>query len=180
MRSACLTLLLLSLAAPAAAQTSPYAGEAPRAIKALSDEEVRSLADGAGMGFARAAELNGLPGPRHTLDLAADLHLDEVQRTALEAIFRRMQTEARRLGAEIVERERALDSLFASGTTDADRVRARAEELGLLYGRLRAAHLVAHLETTRLLNRHQIARYAELRGYRDDDPGGGPAHDSHH
>ena len=173
-------LLTLVIASPAAAQTSPYAAEAPRAIKALSDDEIRSLTDGAGMGFARAAELNGLPGPRHTLDMAAHLHLDDAQTTALEAVFARMQSEARRIGAEIVERERALDRRFAAGATTADRIREESVELGRLYGELRAIHLVAHLESTALLNRHQVARYAELRGYGEADPGGSTGHDSHH
>ena len=170
----------LLLAAPAAAQTSPYAGEAPRSIKALSDDEVASLIDGAGMGFARAAELNGVPGPRHALDMAADLHLDDAQRAALEDVFARMQTHARRLGTEIVERERELDALFAAGGAQPDEVRRRSAELGRLYGELRATHLVAHLETAPLLNDHQIARYATLRGYGAADPGGGGGHAGHH
>ena len=39
-------------------------------IKALSDHEVSALLDGHGSGFAKAAELNGYPGPTHVLDLA--------------------------------------------------------------------------------------------------------------
>ena len=49
------------VAATPAAQTSPYAGEETRAIKALSAQEVESLLGGKGMGFAKAAELNGYP-----------------------------------------------------------------------------------------------------------------------
>jgi hypothetical protein len=47
-------------------QVSPYAGEQGRAIKALSQKEVSDLLDGAGMGYAKAAELNRYPGPMHT------------------------------------------------------------------------------------------------------------------
>lgn len=51
---------------------SPYAGQESREIKALSPDEIAALRKGDGMGFAKAAELNGYPGPRHVLDLAAE------------------------------------------------------------------------------------------------------------
>lgn len=54
---------------------SAYAGQADRAIEALSPERVRGLLAGGWMGLAKAAELNGLPGPKHVLDLAEPLVL---------------------------------------------------------------------------------------------------------
>ena len=42
---------------------SPYAGQESRAIKALSDSEIDDLANGRGMGLAKAGELNGYPSP---------------------------------------------------------------------------------------------------------------------
>jgi hypothetical protein len=47
-----------------------YAGQQTRAIKALSSQEEQDLRLGRGMGLAKAAELNGYPGPMHT-------HLDQ-------------------------------------------------------------------------------------------------------
>ena len=170
----CVTLL----AAPAAAQTSPYAAEPARAIAALSDEEVAQLLDGAGMGFARAAELNGVPGPRHALDHADSLHLSAAQREQIDAIFTRMQAEARRLGAEIVEHERRLDSLFAAGTARSNDVDRRSVELGRLYGQLRSVHLNAHLETAAVMHPPQVARYVRLRGY--SEAGAAAGHEAHH
>jgi hypothetical protein len=41
-----------------------------RSRQALSDQEVSALLDGHGAGFAKAAELNGYPGPMHVLELA--------------------------------------------------------------------------------------------------------------
>ncbi len=54
-------MLALGLAAlaPSAVAASPYAGQESREIKALSPEEISSLLSGKGMGFAKAAELNG-------------------------------------------------------------------------------------------------------------------------
>src|ERR1043166_1905183 len=44
---------------------SPYAGQQSREIKSLSDQEIDGLKNARGLGLAKAAELNGYPGPRH-------------------------------------------------------------------------------------------------------------------
>lgn len=56
-----LSLLLAAVAAATAQAPSPYAGQEGRPIKALSETEMRDLAQGRGMGLAKAAELNSLP-----------------------------------------------------------------------------------------------------------------------
>jgi hypothetical protein len=58
---------------------TPYAGQQGRPIKALPDEDIAALRKGEGMGLAKAAELNGYPGPAHVLTLAARLGLTESQ-----------------------------------------------------------------------------------------------------
>jgi DNA repair protein RadC len=40
---------------------NPYAGQQTRSIKALSPEDIDELRKGAGMGLAKAAELNSIP-----------------------------------------------------------------------------------------------------------------------
>ena len=62
------------------AQSNPYAGDQARDIKALSQQEVKQYLSGAGMGFARAAELNRYPGPMHVLELSDQLALTPEQR----------------------------------------------------------------------------------------------------
>ena len=66
--------LLLSLthvsATLAEEKPSPYAGQQARQVKALSKAEIEGLLAGRGLGYAKAAELNHYPGPRHVLDLA--------------------------------------------------------------------------------------------------------------
>jgi hypothetical protein len=64
----------------AAEPLSPYSGEERREIKALSKEEVNGYLSGDGMGFAKVAELNHHPGPRHVLELADQLQLSDEQR----------------------------------------------------------------------------------------------------
>ena len=147
-------------------QHSPYAGEEGREIKALSADEVAGLLSGEGLGFAKAAELNGIPGPRHVLDLAGELGLTAEQRAGVDRVFVAMREEAVELGRRIVERERALDLSFAEGATPGG-IRDLTREIGLLRGRLRAVHLAAHLETAALLTGEQIAEYGRLRGYGD-------------
>jgi Spy/CpxP family protein refolding chaperone len=182
-------LAVLSLALCAAAADAQemkhegYAGEERREIKSLSAEEVEQLLNGHGMGLAKAAELNRYPGPRHVLELAVELRLTPEQRAQTQAAFERMRGEAVRLGRLIVERERALDAMFAKGEIDAGKLRAATSEIARLQGELRAAHLAAHLETRRLLSPQQINKYDELRGYaagRKAGEGRGHAHDGKH
>lgn len=168
-RLICLLVLSLTLGLVASAwgqqQPTGYAGEERREIKSLSEEEIEQLLQGHGMGLAKAAELNHYPGPRHVLDLAAQLELTPAQRAATEASFRRMRDEAVRLGRQIVERERALDAMFAKGEIEAAQLRAATAEIAGLQGNLRAAHLTAHLEMRRTLSPAQIKKYDQLRGY---------------
>jgi len=69
----------MPMGAQAAIAESPYAGQQSRSIKALPEGDIAALQNGDGMGMAKAAELNGYPGPRHVLALAAELHLTEAQ-----------------------------------------------------------------------------------------------------
>lgn len=163
-------VIACTLAAPAfAAETpmTPYAGQQVRTIKALSDEDIAALLKGHGMGMAKAAELNGYPGPTHVLTFAKELKLTKSQEQQVEAIFDQMSMAAKSLGAELVERERMLDQLFAKGEITPDRLSAETAAIGELEGRLRSVHLSAHLATRALLNPDQIALYQRLRGYGD-------------
>jgi hypothetical protein len=152
-------------ALPVLAADMPYAGQQTRAIKALSDDDVAALRKGEGMGMAKAAELNGYPGPVHVLALAAQLGLSEGQRHDVQTVFDRMSTAAKPLGGELIAQEQALDQLFAKGEITPDRLAAATAAIAELQGRLRLVHLSAHLETRALLNADQIARYERLRGY---------------
>jgi Spy/CpxP family protein refolding chaperone len=161
-------------------QTGGYAGKERREIKSLSQEEIEQLLQGHGMGLAKAAELNHYPGPRHVLDLGAQLELTPAQRAETEAAFARMREEAVRLGRQIVERERALDALFAKGEIETGNLRAATSEIARLQGALRAAHLAAHLEMRRILSPAQIKKYDELRGYTGAGKQTPAAHDHSH
>lgn len=144
---------------------SPYVSQQASPVRGLSAQEVDDYLNGRGAGFARTAELNGYPGPRHALDMRSQLALSEAQADAAQRIFAAMRADAVRLGRAIVERERTLSAAFATRRIGAGALESETRALGLLYGQLRARHLRAHLELTALLTPDQIARYQALRGY---------------
>ena len=144
---------------------SPYAGQQSRDIKALSDQEVKDLLGGAGMGMAKAAELNRYPGPMHAIELADRIGLSQGQRERLEILTQRHRKRARKLGEEVVALERELDALFARGRPTPEEVDRLTLAIGQAQGRLRADHLNTHLATTALLTPEQVDRYVKARGY---------------
>ena len=143
----------------------------PGPLRGLDSAEVAALMAGDGMGQARAAELNGWPGPKHVLELADSLGLSPDQRAGVEAVRARMLAAARPLGAEILAGEAGLESAFREGTMDDAELARRVGALGEQRGRLRLVHLRAHLEAAALLTPAQRARYYQLR-----KPAPGPAH----
>lgn len=147
------------------APATPYAGQQARPIKALSATEQADLLAGRGMGLAKAAELNGYPGPLHVLELAPKLALTPEQHARTQALFESMQRDAIAAGRELVQAERALDALFAERQVTPERLREALDRIGALQARLRDVHLAAHLEQTKLLTPKQASTYASLRGY---------------
>jgi hypothetical protein len=101
--------------------TSAYAGEEARAIKALSAEDIEALRSGQGMGFAKAAELNGYPGPAHVLALADQLQLTSEQLSKTRAIEASMRAKAKTIGIELIDAERQLDICLHPRTSTLNR-----------------------------------------------------------
>lgn len=159
--------LALALAAPALSREKPrtYAGEEKREVKALSPEEIESYRTGAGMGFAKAAELNHYPGPKHVLELATELSLDPAQRKETQRIYDSMHAQTVGLGARLLVSERELDGLFAAATIDESSLARSVREIARLQGEIRLEHLKAHLAMRSLLTPAQVAKYDSLRGY---------------
>jgi hypothetical protein len=164
------SLLAAVLVIPVALAASPYVGQTSRSIKALSDEEVADYLSGKGMGLAKAAELNGYPGPAHVLELATQLELSPAQRVNTEAIFERMQTSARAAGRRLVDEERRLDELFVSKAISPTLLHQTLDSIASLQSAVREIHLRAHLEQAEVLSAAQAMKYWHLRGYADDNP----------
>jgi len=170
------TVFSYATTAWAAEALSPYTGQERREIKALSKEEVDGYLSGDGMGFAKTAELNHYPGPRHVLELEAQLRLSDEQRKRTQAIFDEMKSKAVSLGKQLVEKEHLLDSRFAEGNISDGELEQLVTEISVIQAKLRAVHLRAHLAQRPVLTQDQIRHYEALRGYQQpgtDDPHAG-------
>lgn len=159
-------LIVVSIKVPAESD-APSAGQASREIKAFSNQEIEGYLNGRGMGYAKAAELNYFPGPRHVMDLSQELDLTHQQLKQTRAIFDAMKEKAAHLGVQLIEKERVLDRKFAGENIDEQTLDELVAEISVLEGKIRRAHLKAHLEQRKLLNERQVLRYADLRGYTD-------------
>ena len=162
------TFLAAGGAAETPATTSPYAGQEDRPIKSLSAEDLAELRRGGGWGLARAAELNGMPGPAHLLELKDRIPLTANQVTAISAIFTDMRAAAIGEGERLISREAALETAFRNGSVTDRSLQGLPSEIGRARTALRHVHLAAHLKTLPLLIHAQIARYHVLRGYAGD------------
>jgi hypothetical protein len=160
------SLLMLAASAQAGAQNHhPYAGQQDRSVKALSDDETKQYLAGAGMGYAKAAELNGYPGPMHVLELADKLALSAEQRDATRRLMESHKAEARALGAKRVDAEKRLDALFRSGNVGAPELADAVRAAAAIEGDYRFSHLETHRRMRALLSEEQVRRYDDLRGY---------------
>lgn len=145
-----------------------YAGEQKRSIKALSDDTIDGYRMGRGMGMAKAAELNHYPGPMHILQLKEKLRLSPEQSATLEKTFDRMHNETVQLGNSLIEQEQMLDSVFSTAKADSINVKDLTSRIGELQGKIRFAHLNAHITAQKILTAEQIALYDRERGYASD------------
>jgi hypothetical protein len=166
-----LALLVVVVAAAGSASAqhnghAPYAGLEQRSIKALSAQQIADLQAGRGMSLALAAELNGYPGPLHTLELADRLGLSELQRARIQALYESMKAETAALGEKLITQERGLDEAFVARKIDERSLQSMTAQIGETQAILRAAHLRYHLITEQLLSPHQRQIYAAARGYR--------------
>jgi len=154
-------------ATPQSGTRSPYADsydpEAP--IRALSAELVEQILQGQGASLALPAELNGLPGPRHVLDLADQLDLSPGQQAQVQDVYDRYLAEAVPAGERYLAAAQALEEGLRSGAISEEELSELVTEASRLEGELVTIHLTAHLRTAAILTPAQIAVYNQLRGY---------------
>jgi membrane-associated protease RseP (regulator of RpoE activity) len=171
-------VLCIMLFAPAigAAETghSKYAGQHTRTIKSLSADDIAELRRGGGWGLAKAAELNGVPGPAHLLELKDRIPLSADQVRRIEALHAGMKAKAIAEGEKLIALEARLENHFADRSVTDKILRGLLARIAESRRDLRYAHLATHLETPKILSDAQIARYNKLRGY------GGAAHGAEH
>lgn len=159
-------IFILTFSVVAIANTdSVYSGLEKNEIKSLSKNEISGYLNGKGMGFAKVAELNHYPGPRHVLDLSHDLQLSEQQIEDTRHIYQDMKSKAKEYGALLIEKEREIEGLFLTEKTDSMRLQKLTRESAEITAQIRLAHLEAHVLQKKLLTEGQIKKYDEIRGY---------------
>ena len=167
-----LVLILIAIFAFSAdhSHQSKYVGEEKREIKSLSATDIEELLNGKGWGLAKAAELNGVPGPVHLLEMKKEIGLSAEQISEIEDIYRKMKQKAIPLGLELIELERELNNHFANRTITNRLLRQILQKIAQVYEQLRYVHLSTHLKTPDILKSEQITLYNKLRGYTSNDP----------
>jgi hypothetical protein len=149
---------------------SPYAGQETREIKTLSDSDITELSNGMGWGLAKAAELNGMPGPVHLLEMKNEIKLSVGQIRDLENLYTKMKNEAIPLGLKFIDLEKELNNRFADNSITDDLLKTLLGNISEVLKKLRYIHLSTHLKTPDILTPEQIEKYNQLRGYTAGDP----------
>lgn len=147
---------------------SRYVGQEQRQIKSLSAEDIKELKRGGGWGLAKAAELNGMPGPAHILEMAAEIQLGPEQQNRIQQLYNEMKAAAVVLGERLITLEADLNTAFADASINQARLEQSVREIESIRADLRIVHLSTHLQTPDILTREQIDLYNRLRGYASD------------
>ena len=150
--------------------TSEYAGQEMQAIKSLSPKDIAELKRGGGWELAKAAELNGLPGPVHLLEMREEIDLNDTQVTEITKIYNQMKSQAIQQGERLIALELELENHFQNRTIDNTVLRSSLDAIEEVRKELRYIHLSAHLATPDILSEEQIEKYNVLRGYSNANP----------
>lgn len=147
---------------------SKYVGQEHREIKNLSPDDIKELQRGGGWGLAKAAELNGVPGPAHILEMEEKINLTDKQKKEIQKIYNSMKSEAVVLGEHLIRLETKLNKSFSDRTINQALLENSIQEIEKVRAKLRLVHLSTHLQTPNILTNEQIILYNNLRGYSGD------------
>lgn len=149
---------------------SKYQGQENRKIKSLSDDDISQLQKGQGWGLAKVAELNGMPGPIHLLEMKKEINLTDEQVNKITGIYDVMKERAQAYGEKLIKLETELNKEFVNKTITDTKLRQLLADISETHRELRYIHLSAHLSTPALLSESQLFQYNTLRGYNISDP----------
>ena len=147
---------------------SKYVGQEHRTIRSLSPDDIDELKKGGGWGLAKAAELNGVPGPAHVLEMKDEIHLTDEQNNEIQKIYNEMKSEAVNLGEQLIRLEMELNNNFTNRTIDQSILEKSVQKIEKVRANLRVVHLSTHLQTLNIRTNEQIILYNNLRGYSKD------------
>lgn len=156
-------LLALSTAGPANQHQHSASGQtAESSHHAFLEAERTAIEHGEGFGMALAADRNGYPGPKHILELKADLQLTSEQEAAAQRLMADMKQKAIAQGKELLAAEGELEALFRRGAAEAE-LRQQTTRIAALRADLRWVHLETHLAARPVLTAEQLQKYHHLR-----------------
>lgn len=164
----CLCLPFWAQAQHSHSAPAPYAGMQSRAIKSLSENDIKELRRGGGWGLALPAELNGMPGPVHLLELKDKIPLNHEQAQKIQGLTEEMRKAAIPTGERLIAAEAAIEAAFSGGTVEEASLRRLLADAESAKTELRFIHLSQHYKAAQLLEPEQIKRYNILRGYAED------------
>ena len=146
---------------------SAYVSLLDSEIRGLDQDTIEGYLTGKGLGQALPAELDGYPGPRHTIDMAEELELTEEQLAQVQALFDDMQSAVIPLGDKYLESVAELELAFREGTITDEYLQSQLENITGIEAQMRYVHLSTHLATIDILSHDQIMQYNMMRGYGD-------------
>ncbi|MGH1484726.1 MAG: hypothetical protein ACRBCI_00820 [Cellvibrionaceae bacterium] len=168
MKKVIVSFIVIGIGAVTHAETvkhTSYAGQQHRTIKSFSAEDIQALKSGTGWGLAKPAELNGIPGPIHLLELQKELNLSQQQIDQIQAIWADMNQQAKQYGHDYLAAEEKLDHFFQSQQNNPAILKQLLDQSAAHLAELRHIHLMAHLKARPLLSSEQVKQYSNLRGY---------------
>lgn len=115
--------------------------------------------------MAKSAELNGIPGPAHLLELKKEINLSELQIEKIETIWSEMNRSAKRYGQNYLSIEEKIENFFRHQQQDTAVLQGLLSESSFYLAKLRETQLNAHLKVRPLLSEQQVMQYNHLRGY---------------
>ncbi len=148
---------------------SKYIGQENRSIKSLSPSDIKALKNGKGWGLAKAAELNGVPGPKHILEMKNEIKLSMNQIDKIKVLFNKMKRDAIPLGKKLIQLEKELNDSFANRVVNQYSLKEVLKRIVKVRMDLRFVHLNAHLSSLPVLSKKQLRSYNTLRGYNQGD-----------
>jgi Spy/CpxP family protein refolding chaperone len=97
------------------------------------------------------------------LELADRIGLDAEQRARTQSLFDAMQSEARRLGGQLLAQEAELDAMFRAHRATPALLEATARRIGEIEAALKVTHLRTHLAMMDVLTPDQLQLYVAAR-----------------
>lgn len=125
-------------------------------IKTLSQQDIEELRRGGGWGLALPAELNGVPGPAHLLELKDKIPLTSNQVELTETLFAQMKESAIEVGEELIQAEREIEELFSNLSVSKNSLLKKLKLAKEARTELRFIHLSKHYHALKYLSDEQI------------------------